>query len=89
MGEGEGGGVQDKVLSDSPSPSSPPTLGRGNLGENMPNELWTSYFSRWRFLKLFFLSQNLFFVNRFFKLGITVERRNINTTLLIPIGWRQ
>ena len=31
MGEGEGGGGQDEDLLDSPSPSSPPTEGRGDF----------------------------------------------------------
>ena len=35
MGEGEGGGGQDKDLLGPPSPSSPPTEGRGDFRENI------------------------------------------------------
>jgi hypothetical protein len=33
MGEGEGGGGQNETLLGSPSPSSPPTVGRGDFLE--------------------------------------------------------
>ncbi len=41
MGEGEGGGGQDEDLLGPPSPSSPPTMGRGYFWKNMSNQLWT------------------------------------------------
>ena len=41
MGEGEGGGGQDEDFLGPPSPSSPPTEGRGDFWKNMFNQLWT------------------------------------------------